>query len=425
MIKKILLLLFVFLTFNIYADISSIPKMLLRHQEKEQENRYLLKLKDQIDIFASEYGKSNPVNFAFIISKNDNIIAKGQSFFASKKAYKNPAKQIEYANEKLIDFDCQIPIASATKQFTAAAILKLQESGKLNINDPISKYFSKDIKKLPEWSKQVTLHHLLSQSSGIAEFHTGIYLNLELSERELEEQLLQFMFLNELKQKPGEKFDYSNSNYALLGFIIEKVSGEKLADFFHKTFFLPLKMQKTYFATLQEARDYQDGKLKNKYPKRYFIHPGAESMDFLPMRVNRMLPPLGDGGVISTMNDLQIWLHALHEGLVISQDSLNLMCKPYFTSNYKKYKMKASYGYAMHIQELHGEIVYSHGCDALGLRGEHSYMKSRKIAIISESNFTLSIPKNLSYNEEEIHNMYKIDLMHFHGALLKKILEIK
>jgi D-alanyl-D-alanine carboxypeptidase len=425
MIKKFLFFLLLgILSNNIYADLSSIPKMLNKYSQAQQEEVSQAQLKSTIEKFASEYGKSHQVNFVFLVSKNDEIISEGKSIFASKKAYKNPVKQLEYANETLLDFDSSIPIASATKLFTAAAILKLQEEGKLNIYDAISKYLSK-YGKSEKWADEVTLHHLLSQSSGIAEYQTQLYLDLNKSEEEIKTTLIKFIYQKGLKYKPGEKFDYSNTNYALLGLIIEEVSGKSLSEFFAENIFTPLGMKYTYFASLQEARDYESGKLKTKYPKRYFLAPGEEPINFLPLKINRMLPPLGDGGIISTIHDLSIWVHALHGGKVISQESLKIMRTPYFESNYRKYKMKAKYGYAMHIQELNDETIYSHGCDALGLRGEYSYLKSKKIAIISTSNFTLAIQKNLEYNEEEIHNMYKIDLRHFHGDLLKKILDSK
>ncbi len=398
--------------------------MLRGHVEKKQEEISKAQLKVTIDKFASGYQKSHQVNFAFLVSKNGEIISEDKSIFASKKAYKNPIKQLEFANETLLDFDSPIPIASATKLFTAAAILKLQEDGKLNIHDPISKYLEK-YGKMPKWAGEVTLHHLLSQSSGIEEYQTQLYLDLNKSEEEIKKRLIEFIDKKGLKQKPGEKFDYSNTNYALLGIIIEEVSGKNLSEFFVENIFKPLGMKHTYFASLQEARDYEAGKLKTKYPKRYFVSPGNEPTNFLPIKINRMLPPLGDGGIISTMHDLSIWVNALHGSKVISSESLKIMRTPYFESSYRKYKLKAKYGYAMHIQELNGETIYSHGCDAVGLRGEYSYLKSRKMAIISFSNFTLAIPKNLEYNEEEIHNMYKIDLRHFHGDLLKKILETK
>ena len=428
MIRKLIIFFVLsFLYSTVNASIISIPQMFQGNVKHEQERILDAELKAKIDKFASEYGKSHPVNFAYLVSKNGIISSEGISIFASKKAYKNPIKQND--QETLLGFDSLIPIASATKQMTAAGILKLQEQGKLNIYDAISRYLPKNSKywkgNIPKWAKEITLHHLLSQSSGIPDYH-GLYIDLQQSEEEIKARILHFMASQKLKHQPGIKFDYSNTNYLILGIIIEEITKQHLSEFFKYEFFKPLGMNHTYLATLEEARDYEAGKLKHKYPKRYFVNPGEEAINFLPVRINRMLPPLGDGGVISTMHDLEIWVHALHEGKVISSDSLKIMRKPYFESNYRKYKMKAWYGYAMHIQELNGETIYSHGCDALGMRGEYSYLKSNKIAVISISNFTLAIPLSLSYNnKEELHNMYKIDLQHFHGGLITKILEKK
>ncbi|MFN0291583.1 serine hydrolase domain-containing protein [Pedobacter helvus] len=109
-------------------------------------------------------------------------------------------------------------IGSMTKQFTAIAILMLQEQGRLDVSHPISNY-------IPDYpaGDSITLHHLLTHTSGIRDFTKMKSLN-DIAQKEMSPKMLVDFFKNEPTEfKPGERFEYNNSGYALLGYIIEKV----------------------------------------------------------------------------------------------------------------------------------------------------------------------------------------------------------
>ena len=130
-------------------------------------------------------------------------------------------------------------LGSLTKQFTAASILLLEERGKLSVSDPVKKY-------LPDapaaWDK-ITLYNLLTHTSGIPSF-TGFPDYAESEPFATTPANLVARFRDKpLEFEPGTKWNYSNSGYALLGYLIEKVSGESYADFVQKNIFTPLGMK--------------------------------------------------------------------------------------------------------------------------------------------------------------------------------------
>ena len=153
-------------------------------------------------------------------------------------------------------------IGSVTKQFTAAAILKLQEEGRLNVNDKLSKF-------IPDYPRgdEVTIHHLLTHTSGIKSFTSKPDFMATATSPATVDQMITSFKNDPFDFNPGEKFSYNNSGYFLLGHIIEKVSGKSYGDYLRDTFFKPLGMHDTgvHSATAvleQEATgyNYQSGK---------------------------------------------------------------------------------------------------------------------------------------------------------------------
>ncbi len=131
-------------------------------------------------------------------------------------------------------------IGSMTKQFTASAILKLQEEGKLSVNDKLSKY-------IPDFPRgdEVTLRHLLTHTSGIHSY-TEIpgFLN-RVTNATTTAAIIESMKKDPYDFDPGAKWRYDNSGYVLLGYIVEKVSGQSYGDFLRENFFQPLGMTNT------------------------------------------------------------------------------------------------------------------------------------------------------------------------------------
>jgi CubicO group peptidase (beta-lactamase class C family) len=132
-------------------------------------------------------------------------------------------------------------LASITKQFTATAILMLQERGKLNVQDPICKYLA----DCPAAWQQITIHHLLTHSSGIPNFTDfPDWLQTRALPSTFASTVLRFKD-KPLDFQPGEKYNYSNSGYILLGHIIEKISGRTYEGFLRDSIFVRLRMLNT------------------------------------------------------------------------------------------------------------------------------------------------------------------------------------
>jgi CubicO group peptidase (beta-lactamase class C family) len=212
----------------------------------------------------------------------------------------------------LADRDKKIPntaqtryrIYSITKQFTAMAILILQEQGKLNVQDLLCKY----IPDCPAAWKEITLHHLLTHTAGIPDIIASAdYAEIKATPSPPDQTILRF------KDKPldfqaGEKWSYSNSNYILLGSIIERVSGQTYEDFLQKNIFGPLKMVNTGY-------DHNRTDLAIGYANQTIIK--ADGVD--------MSIPYAAGGLYSTVEDLYRWDQALSTEQLVPQKALDTM----------------------------------------------------------------------------------------------------
>jgi CubicO group peptidase (beta-lactamase class C family) len=132
-------------------------------------------------------------------------------------------------------------LGSITKQFTAMAILILQERGKLAVQDKIKKY----LPDAPKAWDEITIHHLLTHTSGIPNYTENLDFLRTLPVRVTLKELIAKFKDKPLDFKPGDKFKYSNSGYILLGQIIENASGENYPRFMNETIFAPLKMTDT------------------------------------------------------------------------------------------------------------------------------------------------------------------------------------
>jgi CubicO group peptidase (beta-lactamase class C family) len=197
-------------------------------------------------------------------------------------------------------------LGSITKQFTAASILLLEERGKLNINDPVKKYMA----DAPAAWDKVTIYNLLTHTSGIPSF-TGFpdYESTEGTATTPEKLVARFRD-KPLEFEPGEKFKYDNSGYVLLGYLIEKISGQTYAQFVQENIFTPLEMKDSGYDSntaiiMHRASGYSKGK------------EGIENAGYIHMSI-----PFSAGSLYSTVEDLARWEQGLFGGKVLSAASL-------------------------------------------------------------------------------------------------------
>jgi len=234
-------------------------------------------------------------------------------------------------------------LGSITKQFTAAAILQLQEEGKLRVGDTISKY----IPGSPAAWSRVTVHHLLTHTSGIHSYTDGA----DYPNHVREQAGAPLEFINRFRDlpldfNPGTEFHYDNSGYFLLGVIIEQVSGLKYEDYLRKQFFEPLEMTDTGY-------DWPSTILKDRASGYSKDGTGKEiNADFLDMG-----QPYAAGSLYSTVLDLYKWDRALYATKVLSAKSIELA----FSPNEYEWAAGIKYGYGWGIAQVHGHKAVGHG----------------------------------------------------------------
>lgn len=237
-------------------------------------------------------------------------------------------------------------IGSVTKEFTAMAVLQLQARGKLRIRDPICKY----VPQCPDDWRPITIYDLLTHTSGIPNFTSfANYLQLE-TETVTPAQLLADFKNKPLDFEPGAKFSYSNSGYEVLGYIIQRVSGDSYEDFLQKNIFGPLGMSHTGYDTSRHTN--------TEHAQGYAYSPDG----YKPVRFVNMTVPYSAGALYSTVLDLYKWDRAVHHGKLIPQDLLNQMLSPQVAIGGPA---KAHYGFGWMIStELgHKEISHTGGIE--------------------------------------------------------------
>ncbi len=230
-------------------------------------------------------------------------------------------------------------LGSITKQFTATLVLRLQEQKKLDVQDPICKY----IEPCPELWKPVTIHHLLTHTSGIPSY-TGLpdYQKTMMMPRTIEQMVAVFRDLP-LEFAPGEKFKYNNSGYFLLGVIIEKVAAKKYEDALRDEIFTPLEMMDTGY-------DWSEPLLRHRAAGYTRRGDGLVNAKFLDMQ-----QPYSAGSLYSSAEDLLKWDQALYTDRVLPGPARTAMFTP-FKDNY-------AYGWAIQPADksTSGHVQIGHG----------------------------------------------------------------
>ena len=262
--------------------------------------------------------------------------------------------------------DVKFRLGSLTKQFTATLILLLQQDGKLHIEDPVGKYLPDAPKN---WEK-ITLANLLGHTSGIPNFtNDKDFATWGMSKHTTAEEIA-FFRDKPLDFEPGSKFTYSNSNYEVLGAVIEKVSGEKYGDLLRKRIFDPLGMKDTGLDSDElilpkRAQGYSPG-------KDGLVHARSESMTV----------PWAAGSIYSTTRDLLRWERALFGGKVLNDASLAAMT----TAG------KGDYGLGVGVVQQSGVKVIQHGGGIEGFNTQLAYVPHKKITVVVLSNVNGAAP---------------------------------
>jgi len=257
-------------------------------------------------------------------------------------------------------------LGSITKQFTAAAILLLQERGKLNVTDPICKYFD----SCPSAWSEITIHHLLSHTGGVPNFTSfPDYMPKMMLPVTTTEMIARFKD-KPLDFKPGERWNYSNSGYFLLGAILEKAAGESYESFLQKNIFDPLKLTGTGY-------DHFDVILKHRATGYSMSKGKMVNSAFLDMT-----QPYSAGSLYSTVEDLFRWNEALFGGKVVNAKSFEMMTTP----------VKNNYAYGLGVETKFNRKMITHGGGINGFSTFIARFPDEKVTIVVLRNADYGIP---------------------------------
>lgn len=317
----------------------------------------------------SEFQKKNILSGVVLVAKNDNMI------------YLKPFGFAHNETHSLNTNSTQFLLASITKTFTATAILLLTQKGLIDLNQPVSTYLKPNHSvwqgTMPDSMNKITIHHLLTHSSGLADYekipgHTEWYKKLHTPE-----QVIQFFAQEPLSFTPGSRYDYQGSNYLLLGLIIEAVTGKSYAEFLKEILCKPAHLSHTFAQTNAFLSTIQ----KN--------HPGLsigykldeQTKQLKQANMVNMSVDYAESSIISNAFDLYTFINKLFSNKNITNELIQKMITPYLTTPYG-----TQVGYGIYLDKSLGYPLFTHGGRIEGFESIFMYEPQKKISVIILSN---------------------------------------
>lgn len=305
---------------------------------------------NKIDSLLNDCYNKGMFNGSALISMNGKIVYKSAFGFAN----------IEH--EILNKTDTKFEIGSCTKQFTATLIMILKEKGQISLDDKITDY-------LPEYpadkGDRITIHHLLSHTSGIPEYVELQEMECLLFRENKPAEFMKVFWDLNLNFEPGSELRYSNSNYFILGAIIEKITGKPYAQVLQENIFNPLGMTNSGVIQITEI-------LNNK------------AYGYIKLNDTLTVAPCWNtsgafsaGNIYSTVEDLFKWQLALQSNTLINKESFDIMLTP----NFSRY----GYGFAV-LNRTHKDgskyTLYGHEGEIPGFRSLINIIKEGNSSVI-------------------------------------------
>jgi CubicO group peptidase (beta-lactamase class C family) len=328
--------------------------------------------------------KINTKKIDQLISRIHKKNTPGVSVLISKKGKVIYHKQFGLAN---LEFDMPInattkfSIGSITKQFTAAAILLLEEQGKLKTSDYISKY-------LPDFDKEkypIKIEHLLSHTSGIASDNSKKEIREGLRRNITPLEIMTILKDIPLLFDPGTKYDYSNGGYILLGIIIERISEISYEEFLNQNIFKPTKMNNSLTGSYQN--------IVKKRASGYDDDGSAKTIN-----ATYHASSFSAGAIISTPTDLNKWAVALFSEKIINRKSLSKMLQNYKLESGEK----INNGFGWELNSIQSSISYEHTGFEPGYKSSSIYLPKEQIYVIVMQNTEVNSPTYISLNVASI-----------------------
>lgn len=324
-----------------------------------------------LDEFLSGQAKYFKFNANVLIADKGNIILQ------------KPYGYADYNTKRMLDNNSIFELASISKQFTAMAILILKEQNQLSLDDTLRKFFP----ELPYYN--ITIRQLLTHTSGLPDYMDAMEKTWDHKKIATNKDMIAFFAKEKTPPnfKPGEKWEYSNTGYAMLSSIIEKVSGRTYNNYLADNIFARLNMRHTFVYNTRRSTnklpdDYALGYVYNDSLHQYIL---PDSLPHLSM-VYWLDGITGDGTVNTTTGDLFIWAKALLKHTLISDSLSNQMMSPLVAMSARKGSASYGYGVMVDTNSPYGKVVSHTG----GWPGYatllKNYIDSNKTLIILSNN---------------------------------------
>ncbi len=319
-------------------------------------------LEEKFDMLLQEKYKPENPGATVLISKQGKII------YHKAFGMANMELQVPMKPENIFE------IGSITKQFTSVAILMLMEHGKLAIEDEITKF----IPDYPTHGKKITIHHLLNHTSGIKSY-TSMNLS-EIAPKDMTPTEIIDYFKNEpMDFDPGTEWRYNNSGYIILGFIIEKVSGQPYEDFVEEHIFKKLQMNNSRYGHKGEI-------IKNR-ASGYQTRDGYVNANYLSMTL-----PYAAGALMSTVEDLHKWQNAINTNILVKAETIEKAFQNTKLNNGKP----TYYGYGWSVNEVNGSPSIEHGGGIFGYTAYQLYIPEEDVHAAILTNCNCNSPTDIT-----------------------------
>ena len=332
-------------------QLEEVPVNLVVHYPKKATT----KVRSKLDSLLKRIHKRHDFHGAVLVAKNKKIV------------YQNQIGTADFKKKTLLNKESVFQLASVSKQFTAAAIMLLQQRNQLKLTDTVNTYF-------PNFPyKAVTIKTLLNHTGGLPKYFWIAEHKWQQKKAPSNNEMMELLTTSNVQRffKPGRNFDYSNTGYFVLASIVEKISGTSFGSFLKQNIFEPLQMTHSY------VYSFENDSIRENQLDGYRLHRGWRHVK-IPSTVNDAI--VGDKNVYTTAEDLFKWTQGLNSGNLLTKESLALM----FTKGETIYGRKVPYGFGFRIDTKEKNSIYHYGKWNGFSTGLTTYLEDDLVVIILE-----------------------------------------
>ena len=326
------------------------PNLIVHYPEKVTK-----KVRHKLDSLLKRIHKRHDFHGAVLIAKNEKIV------------YQNQIGTADFKKKTLLNKESVFQLASVSKQFTAAAIMLLNERNQIQLTDTVNTYF-------PDFPyKAVTIKNLLNHTAGLPKYFWVAEHEWQQEKAPTNSEMMEFLESTEVKRyfKPGRNFDYSNTGYFVLASIVEKISGTSFSSFLKKNIFEPLQMNHSY------VYSFENDSIREHQLDGYRLYRGWRHVK-IPSTVNDAI--VGDKNIYTTAEDLFKWTKGLNSGSFLTKQSLALM----YSKGESVYGRKIPYGFGFRIDTKEENSIYHYGKWNGFSTGLTTYLEDNLVVIVLE-----------------------------------------